>query len=138
LHDPVANERGDHAFHFEAVRQTSYPDPVSNGRSDWPTTALKPIDLGKYIPGIAHEDQILRMTGLSGGCPDQRRMVGDRVAVIRLLDVVGTNLALEAQYLQDELANATRLLALLCLQGFTFVALRHMHGKVLSWHHGSL
>jgi hypothetical protein len=50
----------------------------------------------------------------------ERRMVGDRGAVIRLLDVVGTNLALKAQYLQDELANPTRLLALLGLQGFTW------------------
>jgi len=44
--------------------------------------------------------------------------------------VVGANLAFEAQHLQDELANPTRLLAPLSLQGFTFVALRHMDGEV--------
>lgn len=53
-------------------------------------------------------------------------------AIERLLDVVGADFTSEAQHLQDQLANSTRLLAPLSLHGFTFVTLGHMYWEVVS------
>jgi hypothetical protein len=49
-----------------------------------------------------------------------------------LFDVVGADLSLEAQQLQDKLADPTRLLPLLSLHGFVLVSLGHMNREVVT------